>query len=568
MIDPRKEKAQSLLDMAATGRLTRRETMMMALAAGVAGLVAPEALVRAAAAGEVQALNGRTLRGEYDYIVVGAGSAGCAAARRILDKTDATVLVIEAGGDERGVPEVEAPEKWVANIASPRDWTYFYAPTASVENRKILLSRGKVLGGSSSTNALVWLRGNPADYDGWAAAGAKGWDWASVLPTLKKMEDWEGGATSLRGAGGPTRVERAKNLHRVAAALIESGKSAGMAYVDDMNGPTNLGVGPNNMNVRDGTRDNAFRAYLRPVLGNPRLTVLSQAKVTKLALAGTACTGVELLVDGKPMTIKAGSEVVLSAGAIDSPRLLMLSGLGPAADLKGLGIKPVVDLKGVGQNLQDHLIVGGMVYETHAPMTPFNNNLEGSTFFAKSKSGLAVPDLMFVSIQIPYLMPELAAATPPPANSMTLAPGLVKIASRGYLKMLSNKHDGPLEIQPNMLKEQADVDALVAGVELGLEIAAQPAFKELIKAAVVPKAAMTRAEKEKFVRMATSTYFHPVGTCRMGADAMAVVDPALKVRGVERLRIADASVMPNLTSANTNVPSILIGEMAGAFIAG
>ncbi|WP_198670657.1 GMC family oxidoreductase [Oceanicella sp. SM1341] len=568
MIDARKERARRLLDLTATGRMSRRQLMSRAAAAGLLGVMAPEAIAQAVRAGEVQAMNGRTLAPGYDYIVVGSGSAGSAVARRILDGTDARVLVIEAGGSDVGVPEIDTPSAWVANIGSERDWTYFYAPTEQVNGRSILLSRGKVLGGSSSINALVWVRGNPSDYDGWAAAGATGWDWASVLPYLKRMEDWEDGETALRGAGGPIRVERAKDLHPVATALIASGRSLGMAYVDDMNGETSLGVGPINMNLRDGTRDSASRAYLRPAMDNPRLTVLTGAKVTRLLLEGTRCTGVEVLVEGRPLTLRAEAEVVLSAGAIDTPRLMMLSGLGPADELRALGIAPVADLAGVGRNLQEHILLGGMIFEAAGPMPPPNNNLEGSTFFSKSRGDLAVPDLMFVSMQIPYLMPELAAANPVPPNAFTISPGLMGVQSRGYMRMLSDRHDGPLEIQPNLLAEPADMDALVHGVELGQELAQQPGFREITGRQVVPKPVMTRAEKEAFVRMSCSTYFHPVGTCRMGTDAEAVTAPDLRVHGIEGLRIADASVMPRITGANTNVPSILIGERAGDFITG
>ncbi|QDL93526.1 choline dehydrogenase [Paroceanicella profunda] len=530
--------------------------------------MAPEAIAQAIAAGDVQGANGRALAGAYDYIVVGSGSAGSAVARRVLDGTDATVLVIEAGGPDVGVPEIDIPSAWVANIGSSRDWGYVYTPTDKVNDRSILLSRGKVLGGSSSINALVWLRGHPQDYDGWAASGAEGWDWESVLPVLRRMEDWEDGASPLRGAGGPTRVERARDLHPVAQALITSGQALGMPLIDDFNGPSMLGVGPNSMNVRDGTRDSASRAYLRPVMDSPRLTVLTGATVTRLVLEGTTCTGVEMLVAGRPVTVRAEAEVVLSAGAIDTPRLMMLSGLGRADELKALGIAPVADLPGVGRNLQEHIILGGMIHEANAPMEPFNANLEGSTFFSKSRGDLALPDLMFVSIQIPYLMPELAAANPVPPNAFTIAPGLVGMQSRGYMKMLSDRHDGPLEIQPNLLGEPADMDALVAAVELGQELAQQPGFRDLIRSPVVPKPGMTRAQKEEFVRMSCSTYFHPVGTCRMGTDAEAVVAPDLKVHGIGRLRIADASVIPNITGANTNVPSILVGERAGDFITG
>jgi len=502
----------------------------------------------------------------FDYVIVGAGSAGCVIARRLLENTDATVLVLEAGGSDEGVASLSNPSRWVENIGSQYDWTYFYDSSPRVENRSILLARGKVLGGSGSTNALVWARGNRADYDGWAQAGNSGWDYESVLPFFKRSEDWEDGANEFRGGGGPIRIERAKNLHPVATALIDAAMSHGMPYLDDVNIPEPEGVGPINMNVRDGARCSTAYAYLRPVMDHKNLTVLTHAQVIRLTLSGTRCTGLDFLLDGKLHSVNACNEIILCAGAIDTPRLLLLSGIGPEDELKQLGIDTLVDIPGVGLNLQDHVIMAGLCFEAKRPLIPLNNNLEGSTFFWKSRSDLSVPDLMFVSVQIPYVSDEIRANYPIPQNAFCIAPGLVRVRSRGYLRLKTAEHNGPLEIQPNFLSEHADVDALVTGVELGLDIASQPAFCNLIKGWVAPKGRMNRTDTVAFVRQSCLSYFHPVGTCAMGLGKESVVDPQLKVHGVEGLRIADASIMPTIPSANTNAPAIMIGEFASELL--
>jgi choline dehydrogenase len=301
---------------------------------------------------------------------------------------------------------------------------------------------------------------------------------------------------------------------------------------------------------------------MRPVLGNQNLTVVTTAQAVKLTFTGTRCTGLEFFLDGKLHSVGAAWEVILCAGAIHTPRLLLLSGIGPQDDLQQLGIDTVVDLPGVGRNLQDHILLTGLCFEAKRPLPPPNNNLGGSTFFWKSRSELDVPDLKFVSLAVPLVSAEIGAQYPIPANAFCIVPGLVRPKSRGYLWMKTASHDGPLEIQPNFLKQQADVDALVAGVELGLDIASQPAFRELIKGWVAPTRRMSRDETVAFVRRACSTYFHPVGTCAMGSGSEAVVDAELCVRGVEGLRIADASVMPTIPSANTNAPTVMIGEFA------
>jgi choline dehydrogenase len=503
---------------------------------------------------------------EFDYVIAGAGSAGCVVARRLLENTDATILLLEAGETDKGVASISEPTRWVENMGSAYDWAYSYEPTPRVNNRPIFLPRGKVIGGSGSINALVWARGNRADYDGWAEAGNAGWNYDSILPLFKKSEDWEDGAGEFHGTGGPLHIERSKNLHPVATALIDAGRSYGMPYLDDMNVPRPEGVGPITMNVRNGRRCSTAEAFLRPVIADKRLTVMTSAQAVKLNFSGQRCIGVDVLQKGKLRSIQASQEVILCTGAIDTPRILLLSGIGPHADLKQLGIPTAFDLPGVGQNLQDHVLLAGLCFEAKDPLAPLNNNLEGSTFFWKSRSDASVPDLMFVATQAPYVSPELAANCPVPPNAFGILPGLVRVASRGYLKMKTAKHDGPLEIQPNFLAESADVDALLVGIELGLDIASQPAYRNLIKRWVAPAKRMSQAETIEFLRQSCSTYFHPVGTCAMGNGRDSVVDSELRVHGVEGLRIADASVMPTITSANTNAPTVMIGEFASLCI--
>lgn len=502
----------------------------------------------------------------FDYVIVGAGSAGCVIARRLIDETDAKVLLLEAGGSDERIASIAEPPRWVENIGAAHDWNYAYAPSRHTDQRSIFLSRGKVLGGSGSTNALVWIRGNRVDFDGWAAAGNRGWEYESVLPLFKRSEDWEDGANEFRGSGGPLHIERAKDLHPLATALIDAGLSCGMPYLDDVNVPEPLGAGPINMNVADGKRCSTAKAFLRPVADNPRLTILTHAQAVKLHFVGRRCTGVDFLKDGILHSALASAETILCGGAIDSPRLLLLSGIGPQEQLKALDIDVVADLPGVGENLQDHPILGGLCFAAKRALPDPNNNLEGSLLLSRSRGDLPVPDLMLVAIQIPYLTPELAERYPVPPNSFCIAPGLMRVQSRGYLRMKTNRFDGPLEIQPNFLAEQADLDALLKGVELGFAIASQPAFRQLIETWVVPPHRLSRTESIAFIRQSCSTYFHPVGTCAMGSEPQAVVDSELRVHGISGLRIADASIMPKITSANPHAPTVMIAEFASRLI--
>jgi len=504
----------------------------------------------------------KVLARSYDYVIVGGGSAGCVVARRLIDGTDATVLLLEAGGPDDGRASLSNPPQWVENIGSAYDWTYRYEPSPHVDHRAISLSLGKVLGGSGSINAMVWARGNRADYDGWARAGNAGWDFHSVLPLFKKSEDWEDGESELRGAGGPIRVERARDLHPVAAAFIEAGQSYGMPYLDDINVLEPEGVGPMNLNVRGGARCSPADAYLRPVMDHQNLTVLTEAQAVKLTFTGTRCTGVDFLLDGKLHSAAVSGELILCAGAIHTPRLLLLSGVGPNTDLNQLGIDSVLDLPGVGRNLQDHVWIRGLCFEPKYPLPVPNNNLSGSASFWKSQPELSRPDLMHLPSQLALVSEEIAAEYSIPPNAFSIFPCLVRPRSRGYLRLTTAEPRGPLEIQPNFLAERGDVDALATGVELGLDIASQPAYRDLIKRWIVPPRRMIGKEKETFLRRYCMSFLHPVGTCAMGPSNEGVVDAKLCVHGIEGLRIADASVMPTIPSANPNAPSIMIGEFA------
>ncbi len=503
----------------------------------------------------------------YDYIIVGAGSAGCAVARRLVESTDARILVLEAGGSDAGIDTISNPLRWLENIGSPHDYLYHYQPTPHVNNRVIFVPRGKVLGGSGSINAMVWARGHQDNYNSWAAAGNPGWDYPSVLPLFKKVEDWEGGETAFHGAGGPIRIERAVKLHPVDASFIEAATAYGMPYLEDTNGPRPEGVGPMSMTIGHGLRSGPFGGYLLPVLHHQNLALVTGARVLRLNLEGGRCTGLDYLQNGRLVTATASREVIVCAGAIETPRLLLLSGVGEAGQLQRLGIKANVDLPGVGKNLQDHPLVS-VTFEAREPLGQRTYNLGGSNLYWKSTPSVPRPDLMLVPIQVGIATAEIGQNYPVPPNAFSVFVTLVDVHSKGFLKMESPRPDGPLVIQPNLISDSRDLEALADAVALCLDLAAQPALQKVIKRWVAPSTRPGRREVIAFIRDACSTYFHPVGTCAMGSGPDAVVDHRLRVYGVEGLRIADASVMPQITTGNTNAPTLMIGEFAAELILG
>jgi len=564
-IDPRKEALQTLLDQVTYGRIDRR-TALRAL--GVWGLAAVglPGLEEAFAAGETQKKLAANPVDTFDVIVIGGGSAGAVVAARASENPHRKVLLLEAGPTDEGVASIANPLIWFTNIQSAYDWKYGYTPQEAVRQRTILIPRGKVLGGSSSINALIWVRGAPSDFDLWARSGAAGWGWADVLPYYKKAEDWQMGASTLRGAHGPLRCELPSAPHPIAVAVVEAAKSLGLPAVEDVNGAIFGGASLANLNIKDGTRHNTARAYLRPAMSRPNLTVLTQAQALRLVFEGTRCRGVKISVDGTSRVVRARHEVVLSAGAIDTPRLLLLSGVGDPQELRRLGIPVVAEVKGVGKNLHDHPLLMGVNFEAATTIAPFRNNCGGSQAFWSSDPSINVPDIMLVPIQRPYASPEVAKLYPVPENSFAVTPGLMRPVSRGHVRLLSATANGPLDIQPNFLKERADLEALMRSVGFALDLGAQPAFRELVKRPASPSARLAPQALEEFVRVSCSSYFHPVGTCKMGVDSLAVVDPKLKVHGLSGLSVADASVMPHITSGNTHAPCVMIGERAAEFL--
>src|SRR5437870_6258149 len=380
----------------------------------------------------------KEIQSHYDYIVVGAGAAGSVLAAE-LSASGAQVLVIESGGPD-DAPTIANPSIWFYNVAGPLDYHLPINPSPRLNNRKFNMALGHVLGGGTSINAMVWMRGMQRDYDRWAENGARGWAFADVLPVFKKQEDWEGGANEWRGSGGPIYIRRPKNPHPTAPAFSEAAREMGMPILDDVNGPMRPGAGYINMNIAaDGTRVSAVRAFLRPALSRPNLTLLLNTQVVKLDFKGTRCVGVKLMTDGALKDIAADKEVILAAGAINSPKLLMLSGVGEAKALRSLGIDLVENLPGVGQNLQDHVLLSGVVfkYKGKMPDRPADSNaVEAEAFLSSVPSGDT--DISLVPHQLPVVTPEVASrfGTPPP-YACTIAPALAHPTGIGPVRWAS-----------------------------------------------------------------------------------------------------------------------------------
>jgi choline dehydrogenase len=503
------------------------------------------------------------LKSQYDFIVCGSGSSGSVVARRLAENPEVSVLLLEAGGND-DTPSVTEAARWFENLGTERDWSFVAQPNPHLKGRSIPLNMGKVLGGGSSINVMAWARGHKNDWDFFASeSGDPAWNYESVLNIYRQIEDWQGAPDpTRRGTGGLVFVQSAPDPNPIAPAMVEGARSIGIPTFDSNNGRLMEGAGGASildLRVRDGKRLSVFRTYAFPHMDRPNLTVLTHALVTKLTLEGKRATGVEIAFDGKIQRITAGLEVVLSLGAIHTPKVLMLSGIGDQAELQRLGISVVQHLPGVGQNFQDHFGIG-CVWEYQQPLAPHNNGGE-ATFFWKSNPGLDSPDLQTCQGELPFCSPETAAKFNPPAASWSLFGGVVRPKSRGQIRLTGPNPDDAVQIDANTLSHPDDLKAGIACAELCREIGNSAALRPFTKREVMP-GNLRGAELQDFVRDGASTYFHQTCTAKMGRDSMSVVDAQLKVYGIENLRIADGSIMPRVTTGNTMAPCIIIGERA------
>ena len=496
---------------------------------------------------------------DYHYVIVGAGTAGCVLAARLSERDGAGVLLLEAGGPPT-LDLLRVPQAWPALGGTEVDWCYTTVPEPGTADRAHPMPQGKVLGGSSAINAMAHIRGHRANFNRWAREGATGWDYDSVLPYFKRSEHAEGRDSAYRGVGGPLRVAPARNPHPLSEALFEAALEVGIPATEDGNGEQPEGVCWHELNIVEGARQSAAAAYLGPVARRPRLTIETGALALRLLLDGDRCVGVEYAVDGQTRRARATEEVVLAAGAVGSPKLLMLSGLGPARHLRELGIDVLQDLPGVGANLHDHPLAG-ITYEARRPVEPGANNHGEVSALQRTAPDVDEPDLQFVFIDVPFHPPTLQG----PANGYTIGFAVMAPVSRGALTLASADPSQAPWIDPGYLALQEDLRRMLIGFERAREIGAASALADWRGRQVLPEPEVVGgAAARDYLARCTGPYFHLVGTCAIGE----VVDPELRVRGIDGLRVADASVMPSIVSANTNATTVMIAERAAALITG
>jgi choline dehydrogenase-like flavoprotein len=519
----------------------------------------------------------------YDYIIIGAGSAGCVLANRLSEDPKTRVLLLEAGGPDKQ-KEIHIPLAFSKLFKTPCDWAYYTEPEAALENRSLYWPRGKVLGGSSSINAMIYIRGHRADYDSWRDQGNPGWGYQDVLPFFKKSENQERGASEYHGASGPLSVSDLRCVNPLSEAFIAAAEEAGYPRNPDFNAESQEGFGFYQVTQSNGKRHSAAAAFLRPAISRPNLTVRTDAQVFGIYFDGRRATTVSFQSGGNSAQERAEREIILCAGAIGSPQLLMLSGVGPAAHVRALDIPVVCDLPGVGQNLQDHPCCG-LVFECTQPVSlasaetlsnllrylcfkkgPLTSNVAEAGGFLRTAAAAKSPDLQF-HFGVGYFV-EHGFKTYD-GHAFTFGPTLLHPYSRGEIRLRSsNPLDAPA-IRANYLSDARDVAVMVEGLKLSRALAntralAQYRGRELHPGPEAKGDQALRAHLRKFVE----TLYHPVGTCKMGNDDGAVVDSELRVHGVEGLRVVDASIMPTVVGGNTNAPTIMIAEKAAEMIRG
>ena len=521
-----------------------------------------------------------------DYVIVGAGSAGCVLANRLSADPSISVVLLEAGGRDNN-PLIHMPAGYrQLMISGAVDWGYHTVPQKHCQGRSFQWPRGKVLGGSSSVNGMVYIRGHASDYDGWAQMGNRGWSYSEVLPYFKRAENWELGEDEFHGGGGPLHTSRVRDFHPLARAWLEAGAQAGYPRNPDVNASSQEGFGPLDSTIKNGRRASTAYCYLKPALSRPNLEVITRALASRVLVEGGRAVGVEYVRNGRTEVVRADAEVILAGGAINSPQLLQLSGVGDDDHLRSVGIRAVHELPGVGQNLSDHVateiqqqctqpisllrelkplnVARSLVRYALTRDGPIAHPGIQAVGFVKSRPDLVAPDIQYHFIMIMYgehgkTLHELHGYQPLINVQRPESVGTVLIRSSD-----PTKHP---EIDPNYLAAEEDVRVLRDGIKICRDVLAQKAFDPYRGAEVSPgRDVRTDAQIDDYVRRSAHTQYHPVGTCKMGIDAMAVVDAKLKVRGLEGLRVIDASVMPKMVSANTNAATIMIAEKGADMI--
>ncbi|MEH2307510.1 GMC family oxidoreductase [Nostoc sp.] len=503
------------------------------------------------------------MKNKYDYIVIGAGSAGCVVANRLIEDAETTVLLLEAGNPPN-LPEHEIPLAWTKLWGTEADWAYFTEEEPYLNNRKIYCPRGKVLGGTSAINAMIYIRGSRLDYDHWEKLGNVGWSYEDVLPYFQKSENQQRGASEFHGVDGLLSVTDPLAPNVMSQKFLEAAIGLGYERNPDFNGAQQHGAGFYQLTIKDGKRHSTATAFLLPILQRPNLTVTTGALVTRLLFEGTQTVGVEYIHEGTIHQVRVEQEVILSAGAIDSPKLLMLSGIGNAEHLQNFDIPVVVDLPGVGQNLQDHILVG-VAHEATQDLQPdLTSNIAEVGLFLHTEGRLdAVPDLQFFSGPVLWTHPAYARSGPGFAATVCVT----NPKSRGSISLSSALPKDPAIIRMNYLQSESDLQKLLAGVKIIRQIFYSSVFDELRGEEAAPGADNKSDETLlAYIRETCDSVYHPVGTCKMGIDADSVVNPELRVHGVVGLRVVDASIMPTITTGNTNAPTIMIGEKAADLI--
>ncbi|MEM8974031.1 MAG: choline dehydrogenase [Pseudomonadota bacterium] len=523
----------------------------------------------------------------FDYIIIGAGSAGCVLANRLSENPGLSVAIIEAGGRDSN-PWIHVPAGYYRTMLDPSvTWQFGSGPEPHLNDRVVNWPRGRVIGGTSAINGLLYVRGQAQDFDTWRQLGNSGWSYEDVLPYFKRAEDQERGADDFHGSGGPLGVSDVRMNNPLCEAYIKASVAAGVPHTTDFNGASQEGAGYYQLTTKDGRRCSTAVGYLKPVLSRENLELISDAAVERLVMDGKRVTGVTFQQGGQTKTVRARREIILSAGAIGSPQILQLSGIGPGAVLSDAGIEVQHELPGVGENLQDHLQVR-FVYETtlrdslntvwHSRMKQMRVGIDYmlarqgiltigagvAGVFAKSRPELEAPDMQI------HFMPLSSVG---PGQGLHKYPGVtasvcqLRPDSRGTLKITSASPSAQPNIVSNYLAQETDKDVLLNGLHLLRRIARQPEFAQFVAREVYPgDDVVSDDELMAYAREVATTIFHPCGTCKMGSDPLAVVDERLRVHGVDGLRVADASIMPTMTSGNTNAPTIMIGEKASDMV--